>query len=265
MKRDGIRKVKSYLLKALVFSWVIACSWEGTLFAKKDFSPVTDEKKVRELAQAYDLFTPSPYAYHFQDIDIKHWAKQGLSEEDLRKQFQVRQTIRKVAQETGYKVASSRGELTAGDLSYWAERLLANDPPRQIAFEFKELLKTQKGGIETAAKRVQRSGVVEDEKEIESLARQFGLFEPNSYAWTFQEGDIIWYSYQEMTREELIEDFSAKAVVREVAQKAGYPVAVANGQINSGELSYWARFIQAGSISKEQLEKIFLAKSSQNQ
>ncbi|MDP3920523.1 MAG: hypothetical protein Q8R76_06940 [Candidatus Omnitrophota bacterium] len=224
--------------------------------------PVTDAQEVRALAAEYDLLTPSDYAYYFADKDIHYWAEKAMTESELRIRFQARQQVRQFAEEAGYKASSSRGELTAGVLSYWAERLVAGEDPRQIAFEFKELAELQNQLIKQTLTRAARVDIIQSLEQIETLAAEYGFFDTNPYAWTFQEGDIIWYLYQGMTEEELRRDFAAKSKVRELAMKTGFRVAKPAGDLTSGDLSYWAEFLINDTMNLDQMETYFKAKGN---
>ena len=195
------------------------------------------------------------------DKDIKYWAGKALDASELRARFRARQQVRQFAEEAGYKAASSHGKLTAGVLSYWAERLVAGEDPRQIAFEFRELTKLQNQLVEKTIMRAARVDIIRSLEQIETLANEYDLFNTNPYAWTFQEGDLIWYLYQGMTEEELRRDFSAKAKVRELAMKTGFRVAKPARQLTAGDLSYWAEFLVNDTMGIAQMEAYFNAKN----
>jgi len=253
-RNDGIKW--AFRTAQLAISFLLVCQVNAFAFASKSVV-ISNPKMVTEIAEEFELFSPSPYAYNFKETDVEYWSKQQLPETELRVQFEVRQTIRRLAGEIGFKIVSSQGELTAGALSYWSERILEGEHPSQIALEFRELFKTQQEGIHAVTLKGVREAVITDEKQIESLARQYGLFDSNSYAWTFEEGDIMWYSHQGMTQEELLADFLAKATVRELASGIGFRIAGPTGQLTSGELSYWAEFLELGSMTKEQMKDFF--------
>ena len=236
------------LLLTGIFSFVLA----GPSEAKKDSFPITNPETITEIVEDNDLFKKSEYAYRFQEKDVNYWAKKGLTQSELEKQFKARRTVRKLAKKTGYKVASSDGKLTAGALSYWSEKLLSVDHPNQIEHEFKELLSTQDIMIRQSQLKGKSDKALKDESEIKKLARQYGLYKPNEFAWTFGEGDIVWYSLQGMDRDEIEKDFQAKAIVRDLARSTGYRVVGSSGELNSGELSYWAEFLYKGSMKPEQ-------------
>ncbi len=240
---------------ALVLVTVLSLSIQG--YAERADDAVRDETRVRKWAEQYDLFEPSEYAYHFEDKDVQHWAESGLNESDLKKQLKARQTVRKIAKKLKFKVMTTDGRMTAGTLSYWAERLLSVDHPKQIEHEFKQLRLIQEIEMRKLEEKSKRSEIIRDEKQIERLARKFKLFEPNDYAWTFEEGDIVWYSLQGMSEKELEEEFRAKSVVRNLAKSTGFRVAGPSGDITSGDLSYWAEFLYKGSMSEEQMEEHF--------
>jgi len=248
--------------KALILSLLLGFSIPMFVYSQtSQQQEVTDGKKITELARGYDLFNPSPFVYSFEDKDVKYWAEQKLPEEGLRNEFRARQVVRGLAEKTGYRMADGLGNLTSGNLSYWAEKIVKGDHPASIQREFETLRKDQDVRMGVLGKKYLKPEAVHDGKVIYHLAQENGLMTPNEFAWTFQDGDIIWYAEQGMTRDELAEEFRAKAIVREAAKKTGFRVTGHSGKLTAGDLSYWAEFIRQEQISPDRLEEIFAAKS----
>lgn len=79
------------------------------------------KQEIRELARFYGLFNHwevNPYL-RFKEGDISYWSDQGLTEEELKTEFESRQTVLLRAEKSGEKIP------TQGDLSYQAEQLQA--------------------------------------------------------------------------------------------------------------------------------------------
>jgi len=247
---------------AVILSLLLCVTLTPPVWARKSSDPVTDSKTVAKLAENAGLFEVNPYVYHFRDSDARYWADKGLTKAQLKKEFEARRMVRDIAERTGYQAISSQGELTAGVLSYWAERLVAGEHPQQVEYEFRQLVAIQGDKLANVQARQGRQNIVTDAVAVRRMAEAFGLFEENPYAWTFEEGDVIWYSYQGMTEEELKKDFEAKARVRAMAREAKFYVAGHNGKITAGDLSYWAEFLIGETMTPDQMKRYFLSKSS---
>jgi hypothetical protein len=79
------------------------------------------KEEVRELARFYDLFNHWQVNPHlrFKEGDISYWSEQGLTEQELMREFESRQTVLRRAETSGEKIPSQ------GDLSNKAEQLQA--------------------------------------------------------------------------------------------------------------------------------------------
>lgn len=79
------------------------------------------KEEVRELAHFYDLFNRWPTNPHlrFKEGDISYWSEQGLTEQDLMREFESRRTVLQRAENSQEKIPSQ------GDLSHKAEQLQA--------------------------------------------------------------------------------------------------------------------------------------------
>ena len=219
---------------------------------------VSTKDSVRGLAQEYGLFDPLPTSYHFGEKDVTYWTQRNLPETELRKQFEAREVVRQIAEDMGYSITTVTGDKTPGVLSYWAERYLWNVDRGQIEHEFGELLKL--GG--TADRNLENSEALRDGIKIRKLAEKHGLFDENPFAWTFTEGDIVWYVYQSMSESQIEKELSAKQKVRELARETGFYLKNPAGRINAGELSYWADFLIDGNMSADHMKKFFLKKAA---
>ncbi len=78
--------------------------------------------EVNDLADFYELTRKWPGNPHlqFDDGDISYWYQRGLSEQELRKQFEARRLILQRAEKSGRKIP------TKGDLSALAEQIVAD-------------------------------------------------------------------------------------------------------------------------------------------
>lgn len=79
------------------------------------------KEEVRKLARFYDLFNHWQVNSHlqFKEGDISYWSGRGLTEQELMREFESRQTVLRRAETSGEKIPSQ------GDLSYKAEQLQA--------------------------------------------------------------------------------------------------------------------------------------------
>jgi predicted NBD/HSP70 family sugar kinase len=214
--------------------------------------------QVAGLAREYGLLDPNPYAYTFQELDLRSWTDRKLTPGMLSFKFEAYRKIRELARETGYKVANAVGEITAGDLGFWAEELLRGRSARSIHAEFARRARTQAEDIRRMQARGRREGVVTDKMEIWARVKAYGLVQAHEYAHTFTEGDVSWYATQFMTREELESEFRAKQIVRDLAQKTKYRLADRSGHLAPGLLSYWAESIRQGRMTEQRVEQTFL-------
>ncbi|MBW2109649.1 MAG: hypothetical protein JRI36_13435 [Deltaproteobacteria bacterium] len=79
------------------------------------------KEEIRKLARFYGLFNHWKVNPHlrFKEGDISYWSEQGMTEKELKREFESRQTVLRRAEETGEKIPSQ------GDLSHRAEQLQA--------------------------------------------------------------------------------------------------------------------------------------------
>lgn len=93
----------------------------GPMFPNIEEPSRPTKNEIRELARFYGLFKDwkvNPQL-RFKEGDISYWSEQGLTEEELKKEFESRQTVLSRAEKNGERIP------TQGDLSYKAEKLQA--------------------------------------------------------------------------------------------------------------------------------------------
>lgn len=215
-------------------------------------NPSVMKQEVMQLAQSYGLLDTAAYGPSFGDEQLIFWVKSGLNKFDLRREFQMRQTVLRLAQQAGVQIPSH------GDFSFYAEQLRDGTMNWYIIkMEFKDKRKNGEwiSSAGQSAEQMPPAGSVVDKETIIRLALQAGLQQTGGFAPEFKKGDASYWELKYLDEDTLKEEFAWRRKVIDLAGKAGYRIST------QADLSFFAEELKHNRATSEFLLELFKRKA----
>ncbi|OGR52501.1 MAG: hypothetical protein A3I11_07705 [Elusimicrobia bacterium RIFCSPLOWO2_02_FULL_39_32] len=228
-------------------------------------------KLVKEMIERYKLFYVGggriydhfPYTYSFGYEDLDYWVDPEFTVAQLKAEFNARTTIRNWASEIRYHIDFPTNLSPRDQLTYWADQLTLGERTPDAIKEFFKVGRARQDSRETYRTRYQlrirprSENPVPNEITVRSIAAEYALFEPNSYAYSLKDEDILLYLSQGVSEYALRRKFEAMQKVREIARDKRYRIKDETG-LSFLDLNYWADRLNEGYYRDDTLADKFL-------
>jgi len=226
-----------FILIVFLFS---SCSLAREFTISQQWQDPTDrvlkQQEIVELAKTYHLLSPGESLPDFGKDDLGFWVDSNYTKREMIELFKARERIIALAKKHNLKIPSQ------GDLSFFAEELLAQE---MNLFEIRSNLEAKQ--TLPKIKTVQKEGFLEREKEILSLADQFGLTVGSDSTAPFTKGDAAYWAQKALTMRAITEQFHLRKKVIDLAGHTHYPLRT------QGDISYFTGLLQSGKLTEQEL------------
>lgn len=212
---------------------------------------------------AHGGYSKDYYAYGFRYEDLDYWADPEFTRQQIDREFTSRSKIGDWAKEVEYFIDFPGNLIPRDRLTYWADQLKDGDRTQEQIKEFfrvgkdRQLHKKLSEHNYTVRLKVRKGKApLLDESNIRTIAEEYGLFEPNPFAYSLQDQDIGRYLDSGLDEDHLRTEFEAMQKVREIARDKGFRIKDEQG-LSLADLEYWVDQLNEGRYSDDTLADKF--------